>query len=56
MKTYKQLYSFLLCNQSDALDLLIEGRVIEAIILLQSGMEAAENAYLDTEQDILQDQ
>ena len=42
MNTYKQLYAFLVGNQSDALDLLTEGRVIEAIMLLQKGLLAAE--------------
>lgn len=52
LKTYKQLYAFLLGNQSDALDLLNEGRVMEAMILLQTGLLSAENVFLDTEQDI----
>jgi len=56
MNTYKQLYAFLVGNQSDALDLLSEGRVIEAIFLLQNGLLAAEEAYLNTEQDILSEE
>ena len=47
MNTYKQLYAFLVGNQSDALDLLAEGRVIEAIILLQKGLLAAEESHLE---------
>ena len=53
MNTYKQLYAFLVGNQSDALDLLTEGRVIEAIVLLQKGLLAAEEAHLKT--DIIPD-
>ena len=49
MNTYKQLYAFLVGNQSDALDLLTEGRVIEAIMLLEKGLLAAEEAHLETD-------
>ena len=49
MNTYKQLYAFLVGNQSDALDLLEEGRVIEAILLLEKGLLAAEEAHLETD-------
>ena len=56
MNTYKQLYAFLVGNQSDALDLLSEGRVIEAILLLQNGLLTVEEAYLNTEQDILSEE
>ena len=48
MNTYKQLYAFLVGNQSDALDLLMEGRVMEAILLLQIGLLAAEDAHVET--------
>lgn len=56
MNTYKQFYAFLVGNQSDALDLLSDGRVIEVIFLLQNGLLAAEEAYLNTEQDILSEE
>ena len=49
MNTYKQLYAFLVGNQSDALDLLADGRVIEAILLLQKGLLAAEEIHLETD-------
>ena len=49
MNTYKQLYAFLVGNQSDALDLLGEGRIIEAILLLEKGLLAAEEAHLETD-------
>ena len=49
MNTYKQLYAFLVGNQSDALDLLTEGRVIEAIMLLEKGLLAAEEAHLESD-------
>ena len=48
MNTYKQLYAFLVGNQSEALDLLADGRVIEAIILLQKGLLTVEEAHLET--------
>ena len=54
MNTYKQLYAFLVGNQSDALDLLAEGRIMEAIILLEKGLLAAEEAHLKT--DIIPEQ
>ena len=54
MNTYKQLYAFLAGNQSDALDPLTEGRVVEAILLLQKGLLAAEDAHLET--DVILDQ
>jgi len=53
MKTYEQLYAHLVGNQSDALDLLCEGRIVEAILLLQNGLETVENTILDSELDIL---
>ena len=54
MNTYKQLYAFLVGNQSDALDLLTEGRIMEAILLLEKGLLMAEAAHLET--DIIPEQ
>ena len=56
MKTYKELYAYLLGNQSDALDPLTEGRMIEAIYLLQQGLYTVEEAVISSEQDILANQ
>lgn len=52
MKTYKQLYAYLLGNQSDALDLLMDGRTDDAIHLLQQGLYAVEEAVISSPQDI----
>ena len=54
MNTYKQRYAFLVGNQSDALDLLAEGHIMEAIRLLEQGLLEAEEVHLKT--DILPDQ
>ena len=52
MKTYKQLYAYLLGNQSDALDLLMEGHTEEAIRLLQQGLYTVEEAVISSPQGI----
>jgi len=45
--TYKKLYAYLLCNQSDAISLLESGRVFEALALLKAGLLHAEEQVID---------
>ena len=51
---YKKLYAYLLCNQSDAISLLQEGRVFEAIDLLKRGLLHVEEQIVEAG-DILPD-